>query len=100
MPGSNRPESAPELSRSAHVSRPPVPVTVVVLTFNEERNLAACLDSVVGWAARTLIVDSGSTDKTLAIAAARGVEVVAHAFETHAKQWQWALANLPIETEW
>jgi peroxiredoxin len=34
-----------------------VPVSVVVLTFNEERNLAACLDSVKTWAARIFVVD-------------------------------------------
>jgi glycosyltransferase involved in cell wall biosynthesis len=77
-----------------------VPVSVVVLTFNEERNLAACLDSVKSWAARVFVVDSGSVDATLAIARGRGAEVVTHPFETHAKQWQWALATLPIETEW
>jgi glycosyltransferase involved in cell wall biosynthesis len=77
-----------------------VPVTVVVLTFNEERNLAACLDSVKAWAARTIVVDSGSVDATLAIAQGRGAEVVSHPFETHAKQWQWALATLPIESDW
>ncbi len=77
-----------------------VPVSVVVLTFNEERNVAACLDSVKAWAARVFVVDSGSVDATLAIARGRGAEVVSHPFETHAKQWQWALATLPIETDW
>ena len=36
------------------------PVTVVVLTYNEERNLGPCLDSVKNWASRVIIVDSGS----------------------------------------
>jgi glycosyltransferase involved in cell wall biosynthesis len=75
-------------------------VSVVVLTFNEERNLAACLDSVKAWAARVFVVDSGSVDATLAIAQGRGAEVVTHPFETHAKQWQWALGTLPIQTDW
>jgi glycosyltransferase involved in cell wall biosynthesis len=77
-----------------------VPVTVIVLTFNEERNLAACLAGVTAWAARTFVVDSFSTDRTVAIAEASHAVVVTHAFETHAKQWAWALATLPIETEW
>lgn len=76
------------------------PVTVVVLTFNEQRNLPACLASVASWADRVFIVDSGSTDATLAIAQAAGADVVAHAFETHAQQWGWALEHLPIETDW
>jgi glycosyltransferase involved in cell wall biosynthesis len=75
-------------------------LTVVVLTFNEERNLAACLASVAPCAAQVVVVDSGSTDRTLAIAAAYGARVVTHAFETHARQWAWAVDQAPIETEW
>ena len=75
-------------------------VAVVVLTFNEERNLRACLDSVAGWAAQLFVVDSGSTDATAAIARERAAIVAVHAFETHARQWRWALATLPIEADW
>lgn len=75
-------------------------VTVVVLTLNEERNLERCLASVCGWAAHVFVVDSGSTDQTIAIARRLGAEVVSHAFETHATQWRWALTELPITTAW
>ena len=77
-----------------------VACTVVILTFNEEQNLAACLDAVRPWAANVFVVDSGSTDATLRIAEARGATVVTHPFKTHALQWQWALATLPIATDW
>lgn len=76
------------------------PVTVVVLAFNEERNLAGCLESVAGWTAGVFVVDSGSTDGTTAIARRFGAHVAVHPFETHAQQWDWALANLPIATDW
>jgi glycosyltransferase involved in cell wall biosynthesis len=82
------------------VTRGLVPVSVVILTFNEARNLPACLQSVVAWAADIVVVDSGSTDETLAIAAAHGARVVTHAFDTHARQWAWALAEVPLATEW
>jgi len=75
-------------------------VSVVVLTHNEEANLALCLASVAGWTAATFIVDSGSTDRTVEIAARYGAKVVEHRFESHAKQWAWALGNLPLTTEW
>lgn len=75
-------------------------MTVVVLTHNEERNLAACLDSVSGWTAAVFVVDSGSTDQTEAIARAHGATFVQHPFETHARQWRWALEQLPIATPW
>jgi glycosyltransferase involved in cell wall biosynthesis len=70
-------------------------VSVVVLTRNEEMNITACLESV-----RVFVVDSGSTDRTTALARASGATVCSHDFETHARQWTWALAHLPIKTEW
>jgi glycosyltransferase involved in cell wall biosynthesis len=68
-----------------------VPVTVVVLTFNEARNLEACLASVAGWAAAVVVVDSGSTDGTVELARRHGAHVIVHPFESHARQWRWAL---------
>jgi glycosyltransferase involved in cell wall biosynthesis len=76
------------------------PVTLIVLTLNEERNLADCLQSVKGWAGEIFIVDSGSTDGTIDIAEGCGASVVTHQFETHSRQWKWALENLPVSTDW
>ncbi|MGA2134374.1 MAG: glycosyltransferase family 2 protein [Bryobacteraceae bacterium] len=75
-------------------------VTVIVLTYNEEFNLEPCLGSVRDWAGEMIVVDSGSTDRTREIAARFGATLVTHPFETHTQQWSWALANLPIGTEW
>jgi len=74
------------------------PITAVVLTQDEAPNLARTLASLA-WAPRVLVVDSGSTDGTLEIA--RGfpnVRVVAHPFETHGRQWAFAVAHPEIET--
>ena len=76
------------------------PVTLVVLTKDEESNLGDCLHSTADWVRDVFVVDSGSVDATLRIAAAHGARIVDHPFETHAKQWRWALATLPIATEW
>lgn len=76
------------------------PVTAVVLTYNEERNLAACLGALTTWTHAVFVVDSGSTDRTVAIAEAHQATVVVHPFETHARQWRWALEHLPLETSW
>jgi glycosyltransferase involved in cell wall biosynthesis len=75
-------------------------LSVVVLTFNEERNLPACLESVAGLAAQVFVVDSGSTDRTISIAESMGATVVVHRFESHARQWQWALSTLPLRSDW
>ena len=77
-----------------------MPLAAVILTFNEERNLDECLGSLAGWVSELHVVDSGSTDQTLAIAARHGARVTPHPFETHAKQWQWALLALPLEADW
>jgi glycosyltransferase involved in cell wall biosynthesis len=77
-----------------------VPLTVVVLTWNEERNLEACLASVAPFARQVFCVDSGSTDRTIEIAQRYGATVASHPFETHASQWAWALGHLSIAPDW
>jgi glycosyltransferase involved in cell wall biosynthesis len=76
------------------------PVTAIVLTYNEEKNLQACLESLRGWIAELFVVDSGSTDGTVAIAKRYDARVVEHPFEYYGAQRNWALENLPITTPW
>ena len=75
-------------------------LTVVILTYNEERHIARALDSVARIAARVFVIDSQSSDRTAAIAEARGATVLQHRFVNQAKQFQWALDSAPIETPW
>lgn len=75
-------------------------LTVVVLTYNEESNLPACLKSMEGLQREVFVVDSGSTDKSVHIATEWGARVVQHPFENYAAQRNWAQQNLPIQTEW
>jgi len=78
-------------------------LTVLIPVKNEELHLAACLDSVVGWAERVVVIDSASEDRTPEILRAygeRGVESVMHAYEGPADQKNWALDELGIDTEW
>lgn len=77
-----------------------LPISAIILTYNEERNLPECLHSLHGWIDEVLIVDSGSTDRTQDIARSFGVQIVEHPFETHAKQWAWALEQLSLRHEW
>lgn len=67
-------------------------VTVLILTFNEEEMLPHCL-APLGWADEILVVDSGSTDKTAAIAAAAGAKVLERPFTNFAEQCNWGLAR-------
>ncbi len=77
-----------------------LPISAIILTYNEERNLPECLQSLHGWIDEVLIVDSGSTDRTQDIARSFGAQVVEHSFETHAKQWAWALEQLSLRYDW
>jgi glycosyltransferase involved in cell wall biosynthesis len=77
-----------------------LPISAIILTYNEERNLPECLQSLHGWIDEVLIVDSGSTDRTQDIARSFGAQVVEHPFETHAKQWAWALEQLSLRHAW
>jgi glycosyltransferase involved in cell wall biosynthesis len=52
-----------------------IPITLIVITYNEAANIARCLDSV-GFAAEKIVVDCGSDDDTRTIAAAHGARVV------------------------
>ncbi len=72
----------------------------IVLTFNEEQHLPRLLNSIAQLGAPLFIVDSGSTDQTLKIAADFGATVKFNAFENHPKQWDFALKNFDIETPW
>lgn len=75
-------------------------VSVVILTHNEDANLAQALDSVRGWARRIFVLDSFSADGTLDIARAYGCEISQFPFESYSRQRNRALTELPIDTEW
>jgi glycosyltransferase involved in cell wall biosynthesis len=77
-----------------------VPVSVILLTYNEEKNLPLTLQQLSGWVDEIFVVDSFSTDHTLAIAQQHGVAVFQNYFETHTKQWLFALTELPIKNQW
>lgn len=75
-------------------------VTVVILTLNEARHIERALLSVAAIADVTLVVDSGSTDRTVEIARAMGAEVLTNPFVNQARQFNWALDQLPVDTDW
>lgn len=78
----------------------PLPLSIIILTYNEELNLEDCLKSIQGWVDEIFIVDSFSTDKTLEIAKKYTGKIYQHTFETQSKQLQWALDTLPLSNEW
>jgi glycosyltransferase involved in cell wall biosynthesis len=77
-----------------------VNLTVIILTYNEEVNIIHSISNVIDWANDVYVLDSGSTDKTVEIAENLGAKVFYRKFDTYAKQRNYAIRELPIETEW
>jgi glycosyltransferase involved in cell wall biosynthesis len=74
--------------------------SVIILTFNSIDSLPATLASVNALTDDIYIVDSGSTDSTVAIAEAAGATVAHHPFENYGAQRNWAIDNLPTRYRW
>lgn len=75
-------------------------LTAIILTLNEACHLPRCIASLRGVADRLLVVDSGSTDDTVAIATAAGARVIQRAWVNHAAQFNWALSQLDPDADW
>jgi glycosyltransferase involved in cell wall biosynthesis len=76
-----------------------VPLSVVVLTRNEEVNIARCLASV-GWAAQVVVIDSGSTDQTVPLARSLGADVVEQVWLGFSAQREFGLRLPEIRHDW
>ena len=76
-------------------------LTVIILTKDERLHIARCLENVNQIAKKVYVVDCHSSDGTQQIAHEHGAEVVEHDWPgNQAEQFNWALDNLPIDTEW
>lgn len=76
---------------------PRPPLSVVIITLNEEQNLPRCLESV-RWAEEVLVVDSGSKDRTREIAEKAGARVLEHPWEGYGQQKNFA--NSQAKNDW
>jgi glycosyltransferase involved in cell wall biosynthesis len=75
------------------------PVSVLIPTRNEARNIGACLEAVA-WAAEVIVFDSLSTDATTAIAAEKGAAIVSREFDNFSDHKNWALDNIEFQNDW
>lgn len=72
------------------MSRPPVSVTLI--TLNEEHNIVRAIQSV-SWAEEVVVVDSGSTDRTVEVARSLGAKVLHHPWQGYGQQKNFAQAS-------
>src|SRR2546428_8561382 len=77
-----------------------LPLSIIVLTYNEEHNIAPCLESLAPLGTEIFILDSGSSDRTLEIAARYSPLIFHHPFENYTRQRNWAQTNLPLSYDW
>lgn len=75
-------------------------LTVIILTRDEARHIARAIGSVRHIANRVIVVDSGSTDNTVALAKAAGADVLHNAWVNHATQFNWALDQIKGDPGW
>lgn len=77
-------------------------LTTIILTYNEELHIRRCLENVCPFSKKVYVIDSPSTDRTAEICREfPNVEVVAHQYPgNQADQFNWALDNCEIDTEW
>lgn len=70
-----------------------IKLSVVIITYNEENNIARCIESVQPIADEIVVVDSFSKDKTKEICLSYGVKFVEHKFEGHIEQKNYAITQ-------
>ena len=74
-----------------------LPLSVVIVTKNEEKTIGRAIDSVKDIASEILIIDSGSTDNTLKIAKEKGAKVIFNQWRGYPKQVQYGINNASNE---
>lgn len=77
-----------------------IDLNVIILTYNEEIHIERCINALQELNCKTFIIDSYSTDNTCSIAERLGAEVFKNPFVSQAKQFQWAMDNCNVDSEW
>jgi len=75
-------------------------ISIIILTFNEEKHIERCVKSILPVSNNIFVVDSYSTDKTVEIAKFYGAKVFQNPFINQAIQFQWGVDECNIQTEW
>lgn len=72
-------------------------ISAIVITYNEERSISRCIDSLARVADEIVVVDSFSKDSTKQICEARGVRFIEHPFTGHIEQKNFALSQTTFD---
>ena len=75
-------------------------ISVIILTYNEEKHIERCIKSIKKYSDNIYIIDSYSTDNTIAISKSFNSTILQNKFINQSKQFNWALDNIDFKTEW
>lgn len=75
-------------------------LTAIILTYNESKHLARCINSLSGIAQEIVVVDSFSNDDTVDIARRLNAIVLSRKWTNHSDQFNWSLGELKFPTDW
>ena len=75
-------------------------LTAIILTYNEEQHIARCINSIKDFVDEIYVIDSFSTDNTVEISKRLGAKVFQNPWKNYATQFNWALKNCNIKTDW
>lgn len=82
------------------IKTPGAQIGVMILTFNEEKHIGRCIQSLQSFASEIVVIDSFSSDKTVEIAQALGATVLKNKFVNYAQQFQWGMDNAEFGADW
>lgn len=75
-------------------------LTTIILTYNEEKNIANAINSVKEISKRIVVIDSYSTDNTVEVAKLLGAEIFQNKWINYSKQFQYGVDIANIDTQW
>ena len=75
-------------------------ITAIILTYNEEKHIERCIQSIKKYSDNIYIIDSYSTDNTIQLCKSLNVNILQNKFINQSKQFAWALDNINFKTEW
>jgi glycosyltransferase involved in cell wall biosynthesis len=70
-----------------------IKLSVILIAYNEEENIGRCLKSILGVADEIVVVDSSSTDRTIAVCESFGARIIQRDFSGFGPQKQFAVAQ-------
>lgn len=77
-----------------------LPLTAVILSYNEERDIGSCIQSLQDYVDDVVVLDSGSRDRTVEIAGQLGARLYTNAFTGFGDQRNWAIDNVEHKHDW